>query len=228
MVNQLFIHFQGRYVNMNDVINELNCDFDGASNQQCLDRLCIKLDLSSNKLRKIEFVEDFKVLECFLINDNQLKTLAGSKFNRPLKYFTAIGNDIKSIGKIDCPGLILMDLENNSLNSTSGIHGAPNLVSFNARTNDLKNLENIDGCKNLGWIDCSDNNLTTISSLPNCRHLQEVNLKSNDLSNIKEIIALIQNCSNLKVLNISDNDYDNNQLNQVSQLCQQRGIQLKK
>lgn len=162
------------------------------------------LDLSHNKINKIENLQSLNKLEFLTFKVNNIKTIENLDNLTSLKGLNFRNNKLKKIENLsNLANLEYLNFAFNSIKNIENIDGLKNLLYLSFNDDNLVKISGLDSLSKLLILDISDcDDLTKISSLDNLKNLIALNI--NESSEIRKIEGL-SNLVNLKELILSGN-----------------------
>lgn len=142
----------------------------------------------------------FTDFEGLSLSNNALPSLKGMSALPRLLYLCLDNNHLQSLSGIQqFTGLNTLVAKNNQLTSLAGIHFLPLLRALEVNGNELTSLEGIDQCRNLETLVVAHNQLTSLDGLEELSLLGFLDIRHNPLTSL----AGIEQCHNLHLLLIS-------------------------
>jgi hypothetical protein len=139
-----------------------------------------KLNLSNNKLTKIEGLEQFTKLKSLDLSYNLIEKIEGL-------------NNLDQLEELD--------LSSNSIKEISGLENLDELTVLTLRKNNIRKIERLENCSFLEVLDLNYNYLTELSGLKNLMNLKYLNVSYNRIEKVSGLETLL----NLEILTIRRN-----------------------
>ncbi len=177
-----------------------------------------ELDLSDNKLDRLDGIGALKNLEKLNVSGNNISDLNELSSLPELSYLDAGENAILDIGPLselkklawlsiadnrvndlspvlNLSGLSFLDISKNGISDVSQLSGFSGLKGLLCEGNEIEDLSPIAGLENLEVIDFQNNRIADIDALEPLKKLKSVNLSGNyiaDLSALSENVQITQ------------------------------------
>ena len=164
------------------------------------------LDLSNNKIEKIENLGKLTNLKELYLNNNRIEKIENLDNLLTLEKLYLNENLIMGIGKLhNLHSLQELNLNNNKIEKIENLlffnSGLNQLSSLKISYNQIKKIKNLDFLENLKELTLTNNEITKIENLTHLGQLTHLLLGENNISKIEELTANRQ----LKVLELSGN-----------------------
>ena len=161
-----------------------------------------QLDISSNKISKIERLDNLPSLQQLDISYNQISKLENLDNLPSLQQLDISSNKISKIERLDnLPSLQQLNISHNQITKLENLDKLPNLQELNISSNKITKLENLDGLPNLQQLELIGNQITKLENLDKLPNLQQLDVRSNQITKLENLDKL----PNLQQLNISSN-----------------------
>jgi hypothetical protein len=173
------------------------------------------LDLSNNKIRKMENLNTLQELRILKLSNNYIKEIEGLDDLLTLKELSLASNHICKIENLNT--LHQLESLNLSHNEISHVRGLKNLTHLKRLDLSYNNIEDIKGLKQLSELIIlilNNNKITNIEGLDNLLELKELFLNNNAINRIQGIKSL----KNIIVLLLDNNNIQNFHNEDISNL----------
>ncbi len=145
------------------------------------------LNLSGNRLNKINSISTFKELKYLDLSSNQITDITGLSNLKNLEYLYLDNNNITTIPELNLPKLIEFWAYSNKINDISTFKDLTSIKSLNISNNQISNISHLAKLKKLEVLSVSNNRIIEISTLKTLKSLNTLDLSNNQ---IKDISAL--------------------------------------
>lgn len=160
------------------------------------------LSLSSNKISKMEGIENLQDLEFLNLSQNSLSKIEGVQLKH-LKWLRLGGNRIKKIENLDSLEILtFLDLCWNQITKIEGLKDLLYVKELLLHGNKILKIENLEFSRKLEKLTLSSNDIEVINGLDNLTELKILNLGYNKITRISGLEKLL----NLEVLDLRNND----------------------
>ena len=162
-----------------------------------------ELDLSNNKIEKLEGISSLKNLEKLNVSGNNISDLRELEALPNLYFLNADENSIKDLSTISgLKKLTWLSIADNRVSDLSPILGFQNLMYLDISKNNFTNLKQLSGLQSLKGLSCKENRMEDLLPLAQLQNLEAIDFQNNRISDITALKAL----KNLKSVNLSGND----------------------
>jgi len=175
-----------------DLINSFNLQLkDFLTNEE---GSIIRLNLSDKKLKSIPHqLSNFTNLEILNLSQNKIKKIENLNIFSKLEELDISYNDIKKIeGLIELKNLKWLNLNNNQIKRIEGIKNLKKLEELDLSNNQINKIESLSECKKLKFLDLSSNHIERIENIEELNQLQVLTLSNNNINKIEGLETLTQ------------------------------------
>src|SRR5665648_396911 len=160
------------------------------------------LDLSYNKIRDIQILENQNGLQSLILRNNNISDI------RILKYLTKLNSLDLSCNKINdfqylenLTGLQTLNLSNNNISDIRFLVKLTGLITLNISSNCIRFTGSLNKLNNLQTLNIRNNSISNINFLKHLPTLYSIDLGLNRIKNYSNLACLTR----LHTLNLSDN-----------------------
>ena len=176
----------------------------------------ISVNLSANRIRKLERLESLVLLQYLSIEGNHIKKIEGLDSLESLKglllgesHHYGCGNEISKIENLDSlKTLEVLELANNKIQAIEGLEKLKNLYELNLASNQITNVQGLNGLNNLKRLNLNDNLIKhlEVSELPVSEEIYLWGNPIESISNIEGMRKFKEINITLETLNTSDRE----------------------
>jgi internalin A len=161
-----------------------------------------KLDLSRNNILQITGLKNLTKLKILRFWSNHIYKIEGLDTLSQLKILDLTNNDIREITGIDKLSCLAdLDLADNNISRITGLDKCLDIKNINLSFNLITEISGLDNCGGILYLDIAYNQIETISNLENLKSLIQLDLSYNNISTIQGLTTLVE----LEDLNLSKN-----------------------
>ncbi|MDT0294904.1 leucine-rich repeat domain-containing protein [Mesonia ostreae] len=142
------------------------------------------LNLSGNKLNKINLINNFKKLKHLDLGSNEIKDITGLKNLGNLEYLYLDNNQITIIPNLDLFNLIEFWAYSNRIKDISNIKYLTSIKSLNISDNQISNISYLSKLTKLENFNVNKNKIHDISTLKNLKSFESLDLSHNQITDI--------------------------------------------
>jgi len=178
--------------------------------------LILSGDLKPNwRINDMSFVKNLTNLIWLDISNNRIKKLDGLNNLSVLKHFYIYKNEIKSLSGIEhLTALQELKVNKNRIQSLTGIGNLIELRKVDFSGNEIQSLDEVEKLSEIREIRASKNIIQILISLNSLGKLEKLDIRDNRISDIKPLIHLIKRESNpLSVVSNENSFLDNGVIN---------------
>lgn len=178
-----------------------------------------EVKLYSNKLKKIEGIENLNHLESLQVQYNQISKIGNSLDGcRNLKLLRLDSNKLSVLKKEEVfllQQLTYLDISSNNLHDIEAVCCLMSLKEFHCSSNQIEKIPDMSSLKKLQEINLSDNSLANLSGLKGLMSLNILCIKNNNISSLthmkssKTLTELDVSFNKIKTLSHVQNQFPN-------------------
>jgi internalin A len=162
----------------------------------------ITLDLNTNRVKKLNYLDNLDSLIVLDLGFNQLNELKVNKSLTNLNYLSLRSNNVSNIEFISkFTGLTILDLANNFITDIDILKNMTNLIHLNLSFNQIENVSVLKHLNNLSSLLISHNKIYDLNSIKNVHSLIRIEANYNQLTNID----VIKHLTRLIIVELSNN-----------------------
>lgn len=149
------------------------------------------LCLDSNSITKIEGLENLKLLEILYLSSNKIIKLEGLSNLKFLKVIYLSANEIKTIEGLGLlQELNKLDLSSNNLTKIIGLENLASLNCLDLSYNKISKIEGLENLRKLNELYLHSNQIKKIEGLNTLIYLYGLDLSANDIKKIEGLTSL--------------------------------------
>jgi internalin A len=172
-----------------------------------------KLDLSDNKIKEIQELEQFQQLIMLDLSNNKITEIKGLEKLSQLRKLSLSSNKILEIkGLEQFSQLTRLSLSSNQIVEIKGLEKLSQLAEIYLNNNQIIEMKGLEHFSKLIVLDLSNNNIPEMKGLEQLTKLVELNLSSNHISEIKNLEKLtrlvelnLSSCQIIKIEGLEQN-----------------------
>ncbi len=161
-----------------------------------------KLDLSKNKICKLESLESLTSLTKLDLSSNRISKIEGLGGLTSLTELDLSSNQITKLEGLDhLTSLASLDLSENQIRKLEGLDSLTSLTKLDLRTNQIGQLEGLDHLTSLTELFLSGNRISKLEGLDHLMSLTKLHLRNNQIGQLEAFDGL----ASLTELDLSGN-----------------------